>query len=248
MIKEIRDHRSVRHYKADAIPQEVMDEVLMAGVRSSTVGNMQLWSVVVSEDAGMRAKLAPLHFNQPAATTAPAILTFCADTHRFSKWCELRDAEPGYDNFCWFMNAVTDALLASQNVTLEAQAHGLGVCYLGTTLYNAGEMAEILKLPEGVIPVMALSIGYPEAMPPLTDRLPLEAVVHRETYTEYTPEKLEELWADREASDETKKLLEENGLPNLAQIFTERRYKKDDNVFFSKKYFEVLKKQGFFNQ
>lgn len=248
MIKEIREHRSVRHYKPDPIEDKILKEILEAGARASTVGNMQLWSVVVTSDKDMLAKLAPLHFNQPAATTAPVILTFCADVNRFSRWCEMRGAEPGYDNFCWFMNAATDALLASQNVTLEAQAHGLGVCYLGTTLYNAGEMCEILELPKGVIPIMALSLGYPEIMPPLTDRLPLEAVVHYEKYTEYSPAKLEELWAEREHSEETAALMEANGLPNLARIFTERRYKKEDNVYFSKKYFEELKKQGFFNQ
>lgn len=248
MIKEIMEHRSVRKYKPDAVNRTLLNEILEAGVRASTVGNMQLWSVVVTEDPAMKAKLEPLHFNQPAATTAPVILTFCADVNRFSRWCEMRGAEPGYDNFCWFMNAATDALLASQNISLEAQARGLGICYLGTTLYNAGEMAGILHLPKGVLPIMALSLGYPEQMPPLTDRLPLEAVVHYETYREYTPELLEELWAGREASDETKRLLEENGLPNLARIFTERRYKKEDNVHFSKKYFEELKKQGFFNQ
>ncbi len=248
MIREIAQHRSVRKYKPDAVSEQDIREILEAGVRASTVGNMQLWSVVVTRDAEMKARLAPLHFNQPAAVTAPVILTFCADVHRFSRWCEMRGAEPAYDNFCWFMNAVTDCLLASQNVTLEAQARGLGICYLGTALYNAGEMAEILKLPAGVIPVMALSLGYPESMPPLTDRLPLEAVVHYETYNDYTPETLERIWAQREASEETRRLTEENGLPNLARIFTDRRYPAKDNVHFSIKYFEELKKQGFFNQ
>jgi hypothetical protein len=159
----------------------------------------------------------------------------------------MRGAEPAYDNFCWFMNAATDCLLASQNVTLEAQARGLGICYLGTALYNAGEMAELLQLPAGVIPVMALSLGYPESMPQLTDRLPVESVIHWERYTEYTPESLESIWAEREASEETARLLAENGLPNLAKVFTEKRYAAKDNVHFSKKYFEVLKKQGFFN-
>lgn len=247
MIKEIREHRSIRRYREDPVGRDILNKVLEAGVRASTVGNMQLWSVVVTEDPEMKARLAPLHFNQPAAITAPVILTFCADVNRFSLWCELRGAEPGYDNFCWFMNAATDALLASQNVSLEAQAQGLGICYLGTTLYNAGEMAGILRLPRGVIPIMALSLGYPESMPPLTDRLPLEAVVHYETYTDYTPEMLEDIWRQREASEETERLLEENGLPNLARIFTERRYKREDNLFFSQKYLNELKKQGFLN-
>ncbi len=157
------------------------------------------------------------------------------------------DIRYGY-NFCWFMNGVTDALLASQNACLEAEAHGLGICYLGTTLYNAGEIARILRLPKGVLPVMTVAMGYPETLPPLTDRLPLDAVVHRDTYTDYTPERLEILWREREASAETQQLLAENRLPNLARIFTERRYVREDNVTFSRKYFDELVEQGFFNQ
>ena len=151
-----------------------MEEILEAASRASTVGNMQLYSIIVTTSRELLEQLAPLHFNQPAATTAPVLLTFCADIHRFSRWCELRGAEPGYDNFCWFMNGVTDALLASQNACLEAEAHGLGICYLGTTLYNAGEIARILRLPKGVLPVMTVAMGYPETLPPLTDRLPLD--------------------------------------------------------------------------
>ena len=225
-----------------------MEEILEAASRASTVGNMQLYSIIVTTSRELLEQLAPLHFNQPAATTAPVLLTFCADIHRFSRWCELRGAEPGYDNFCWFMNGVTDALLASQNACLEAEAHGLGICYLGTTLYNAGEIARILRLPKGVLPVMTVAMGYPETLPPLTDRLPLDAVVHRDTYTDYTPERLEILWREREASAETQQLLAENRLPNLARIFTERRYVREDNVTFSRKYFDELVEQGCFNQ
>lgn len=248
MINEIANHRSVRFYKPEAIPQQVMNEVLSAASRASTVGNMQLYSIIVTTSSELLAQLAPLHFNQPAAVTAPALLTFCADVNRFGKWCEARGAEPGYDNFCWFMNASTDALLASQNACLEAEAQGLGICYLGTTLYNAGEIASVLKLPRGVMPVMTVSMGYAQHTPPLTERLPLEAVVHRDTYHDYDPQGLEELWREREASEETRDLIEENRLPNLARIFTDKRYPKRDNLLFSRKYFDELVKQGFFNQ
>ena len=248
MIKEIAGHRSVRQYRSDAVPQEVLNEILAAAVRASTVGIMQLYSIVVTTSRSVLDELAPLHFNQPAATTAPVLMTFCADVHRFSMWCRQRGAEPGYDNFCWFMNAVTDALLASQNAVLEAEAHGLGICYLGTTLYNAREIAGVLRLPAGVMPVMTVSVGYPVQMPPLTDRLPVDAVVHYDTYTDYTPEEIDRLWREREASAETAELLAVNGLPNLARIFTERRYPKADNVAFSRKYFDDLVAQGFFEQ
>lgn len=248
MIKEIEEHRSVRNYTSRPVEDSVLNEILRAASRASTVGNMQLYSIIVTRDKEILAKLAPLHFLQPAATTAPLILTFCADINRFSRWCEIRNAEPAYDNFAWFLNAATDALLASQNAALEAEAHGLGICYLGTTLYNAGEMVRLFELPKGVMPIMAVSVGYPEKTPPLTDRLPVEGVVHYERYEQYTPERLEEIWREREASQETADLLVANGLPNLARIFTERRYTKEANLSISRKYFEELRERGFFNQ
>lgn len=248
MIKEIARHRSVRQYESTPVEPQVLDEILRAATRASTVGNMQLYSLIVTTSPELRARLSPCHFDQPMVRQAPVLLTVCADVHRFSLWCRQRGAEPRYDNFAWFVNATIDALLAAENAALEAEAHGLGICVLGTTLYSAGQIARILSLPEGVIPVTSLVMGYPSEDVPLTDRLPLEAVVHYETYTDYTPEAIERLWAEREACEQTQKLLEENGLDNLARIFTERRYTAQDNLHFSRSYLETLRQQGFFNQ
>lgn len=249
MIDEILNHRSIRKYKNTPIEESVLDEILRAGCRASNTGNMQMYSIIVTTDIEIKEQLSSSHFNQPMVTQAAAVITFCADVHRFGRWCELRDAKPEYDNFAWFINGVIDTILASENVALQAEAHSLGVCYLGTTIYNADRIAHTLKLPKGVIPVTTLIVGYPEdGEVPLTDRLPLEAVVHRQTYCDYSDEKINELWSEREKSDETAELLQINDLPNLARIFTERRYKGEDNKLFSRKYFEMVKKQGFFNQ
>lgn len=248
MIEQIASHRSIRKYKSTPIEDHILDEILLSGTRASNTGNMQLYSMVVTTDQQIKEQLSPCHFNQPMVCQAPVVITFCADIHRFSRWCTLREAKPEYDNFVWFINAATDALLASQNVALQAEAHSLGICYLGTTIYNADRIAQILTLPKGVIPVTTLVIGYPEADAPLTDRLPLEAVVHRQRYQHYTDEMIEEFWSAREASAETAELLSINELPNLARVFTERRYKGEDNKLFSLKYFDMVKKQGFFNQ
>jgi nitroreductase len=225
-----------------------MRELLEAAVRASNTGNMQVYSIIVTTDTEIRQRLAPCHFNQPMVTEAPAVITFCADVRRFSEWCRLRGAVPEYDNFLWFLSGMTDALLASGNLVLEAEAHGLGICYLGTTFYTAPKISEVLNIPSGVIPVMTVVVGYPAADVPLTDRLPLGAVVHDNTYHDYTPEQINRLWAEREASPETAALLKANDLPNLARIFTERRYKGEDNRASSRDYFDELVRKGFFNQ
>ena len=182
MIPEIFSHRSIRSYLPEPVPEEVLRRILEAGVRASTTGNMQLYSLVVTTSPDIKERLAPCHFNQPMVTQAPVVITFCADIRRFSLWCRQRGAEPQYDNFVWFVNSMIDTILTSQNIVLQAENEGLGICYLGTTTYNAQEIAEVLGLPEGVIPVTTLTMGYPDKMPPLTDRLPLEGVVHRERY------------------------------------------------------------------
>lgn len=240
-------HRSIRKYRSESIPEEVLREVLEAATRASTCGNMQLYSLVVTREAAIREQLAPCHFNQPMVRQAPCLVTVCADVHRFSMWCRQRDAAPAYDNFAWFLNASADGWLAAQNLCIEAELHGLGVCILGTAIYTAPEIARILELPKGVIPLTAIVVGYPDEEPELTDRLPLDAVVHYEKYTDYTAAEIDELWAEREESELTQRLLAENNLPNLARIFTERRYTREDNLAISKSYFDLLRKQGFFN-
>ncbi|MCF8381166.1 MAG: nitroreductase family protein [Bacteroidales bacterium] len=245
MIDTIFNHRSVRKYKSDSIPSAILDKILEAGSRASTTGNMQVYSVIVSSDQAQKEKLWEAHFKQDMVLSAPVHLTFCADFNRFSEWCNQREAEPGYDNFLSFITAAIDAILASQNVILEAEAHGLGGCYLGTATYNADKIIEILDLPKLVVPVAAIVLGYPDENPPLTDRLPLEAVVHYEKYKSFTPKRINSIYRQREESTETKSLLEINRKKTLAQIFTENRYTKENNEFFSKKYLDVIRKQGF---
>ena len=177
----IKNRRTIRKYKADEVSVELLNALLEEAFRASTMGNMQLYSVVVTRDSQMKEKLAPAHFNQPMVTSAPVVLTFCADFNRFSKWCRCRQAEPGYDNPISFLNAASDALLVTQNFCTLAEAHGLGICYLGTTIYNPDKIIETLQLPELVMPVATITVGYPDECPSQPDRLPLEVFCMRKS-------------------------------------------------------------------
>ncbi len=247
MIKEIAEHKSIRKYADRPIPKEVMSSVLEAASRASNTGNMQVYSIVVTTDKGIKEELAPTHFNQPMVKQAPAILTFCADFNRFNKWCKQRNAEPGYDNFLSFMTGAIDAIIAAQNACIEAEANGLGICYLGTAIYNADKIIDILNLPKGVVPVTAVTIGYPDETPKLTDRLPLDAIVHYEKYQDFNEEKIDAIYAEKEASEEYKQFVVENEKETLAQVFTDVRYTKANNVHFSKELLNILEQQGFMN-
>ncbi len=248
MIQTILNHRSIRKYTDRDIPSEVMERILEAGSRASTTGNMQVYSMIVTRKKDLREQLWEAHFRQDMVLQAPVHITFCADFNRFNKWCRQRRAEPGYDNFLSFFTASIDALLASQNVALAAEASGLGICYLGTATYMAGRIIDILGLPRGVVPVAAMVLGYPAETPPLTERLPQKAVVHEETYRDFSARDIDGIYAEREASELTRELLEENRKETLAQVFTDNRYTRKDNVHFSEQYLEVIRKQDFFNQ
>ena len=245
MTNVILNHRSVRKYRNTPVPDDLLDSILEAGIRASTTGNMQVYSVIVTTDDGIKQELAPCHFNQPMVTQAPVLLTFCADFNRFNKWCRQRNADPGYDNFLSFITAAIDALLVAQNVSVAAEDAGLGICYLGTTTYTADKIIEILNLPVGVVPVTTIVLGYPDEDPGLTDRLPLQAVVHRERYRDYSEQDIDQFYSEKELINTYQEFVKEHNKETLAQVFTDIRYKKDDNMLFSRLLLETLKKQGF---
>lgn len=247
MIDIILNHRSIRKYKNKEIEPLVLNQILEAGIKASNTGNMQAYSMVVTKRKDLKERLWEVHFKQNMVMQAPVIITFCADFNRFAQWCVQRKANPGFDNFLSFFNAAIDALLVSQNAAIAAEANGLGICYLGTTIYNAEKIIDILELPKRVVPVATLVIGYPDENPGLTDRLPLEAVIHDEVYHDYSPEDIDHLYKDKDNSLFTRELLQINKKETLAQIFTDNRYKKSDNILFSKKFLEVIKEQGFMN-
>jgi len=247
MLQTILNHRTIRKYKNQKIESEILNKILEAGTRASTTGNMQVYSIVVTSDDRIKEELWSAHFKQDMVKQAPVVMTFCADFNRFNKWCDQRNAQPGYDNFLSFYTASIDALLVAQNVAVAAESFGLGICYLGTTTYMADSIIKILELPKNVVPVTTLVVGYPDENPGLTDRLPVDGVVHYEKYKDYTPVAIDAIYSEKESLASTKELIEINKTENLAQIFTDKRYSKRDNVNFSKSFLEVIDKQGFMN-
>lgn len=242
----LNKHVTIRKFSNREVEQSLLENLLYSGTRASTTGNMQTYSMIVTRDEAFKKKLAPLHFNQPVAVNAPVLVTFLADFNRFSRWCRLNDAEPGYSNFLSFFTASIDALLVAQNVCVAAESKGLGICYLGTTTYNAKEIIEVLGLPSLTFPVTTVAIGYPEKVPDLTDRIPLKGIIHYEQYKDYSESRIRDLYSHKENLEQMKQFVKENNKKTLAQVFTDIRYKKADNEFFSQKMIQTLKGQGFF--
>ena len=244
----LSDRRTIRKYTAKPVEDKLLNELIGLAGRASTTGNMQVYSIVINRSKEKKKELAPLHFNQKMITKAPVVLTFCADFNRFNKWCVLRNAEPGYDNFLSFITAAVDALLVAQTFCIAAESKGLGICYLGTTTYNANKIIEVLRLPKGVVPVTTVTLGWPDEKPEQVDRLPVEAIVHNEIYCDYSDEMLIKYYSEKEGRNDSQQFIKENNKLTLAQVFTDVRYKKVDNIYFSKILLQVLNDQGFMNQ
>lgn len=246
MLNKMKERRTIRQYTDQDISEELLNELLDVAARASNTGNMQLYSVIVTRDRGGKERLAPAHFNQSMVKNASVVLTFCADANRFVKWASLRMADAGFDNFQTFMAAVIDSMLFAQNFCVAAEEKGLGICYLGTATYNAAPIIETLSLPRLVVPVTAVTVGYPaEPLPDQPERLPLAAIVHQEQYTDYTEPAIDALYKEKEVLEANLRFVKENNKKTLAQVFTDIRYTRANNEFFSEEYLKVIKKQGF---
>ena len=244
-MKNLDTRRSIRQYSKQAVSDELLSRLFAQASRTQTMGNLQLYSVVVTRSEAMKQRLAPAHFNQPMVTGAPVVLTICADFHRPSQWAECRNAVPGYDNFLSFQNAAIDALLFTQTLCCLMDEEGLGYCYLGTTVYQPQQIIDILQLPRLVMPVATLTVGWPAEEGKLSDRLPVESFVHSETYKDYTPADIDTYYTYKEQLEENREFCRINNKETLAQIFTDIRYTKKDNESMSAGLLEALKKQGF---
>lgn len=244
----ITQRRTIRKYTQQPITDELLNQLLEQAMRTQTMGNLQLYSVIVTRDEEQKQRLAPAHFNQPMVTQAPVVLTICADFRRTTDWCLNRQADPGYDNMLSFVNANTDALLFTQTISLLAEQAGLGVCFLGTTIYQPQAICEALSLPALVVPVATLTIGWPDENPEQSERLPLSAIRHDEHYLPYTPQRIDELYADKEALPANQHFVEINQKQTLAQVFTDLRYTRADNEALSASFFDTLHNQGFLSQ
>ena len=143
------------------------------------------------------------------------------------------------------MAATIDAMLFAQSFCTAAEEKGLGICYLGTTTYNADKIIDVLSLPRLVVPIATVTVGYPDGLPEQPERLPLNAIIHQETYVDYTPDSIDTLYRDKETLDTNIRFVKENNKKTLAQVFTDIRYTKANNEHFSQVFMEVLKQQGF---
>jgi len=244
-MKNLDTRRSIRRYTTEDVSDDMLRRLFALASRTQTMGNLQLYSVVVTRSKEQKALLAPAHFNQPMVTEAPVVLTICADFNRTTQWARCRKADPGYDNMLSYQNAATDALLFTQTLCCLMDEEGLGYCFLGTTVYQPQQIIDILRLPRLVMPVATLTVGWPDEDAALSDRLPVDSFVHQETYHDYTPADIDRHYTAKEQMPENRHFCEINHKETLAQVFTDLRYTRADNEAMSTTLIAALRSQGF---
>jgi len=244
-IELLKNHRSIRRFQARPIEADKMERILECGMRASNTGNMQIYSIIVTQDKANIETISKLHFGQ--GSSAAAFLTVCVDVNRYHHWCRLNGCDEPYDNFLWLMSGTVDATLAAQNICVASESEGLGFCYLGTVMYNTKAIAEALQLPKWVVPVVTLCLGYPDEQPALSERLPLKGVVHHEYYHDYSDDDIRDVHRIREEFPFNQEMVRQNKTRNLCEIFTKIRYPRKDNTAISKALLQFIEEAGMMN-
>jgi FMN reductase [NAD(P)H] len=194
----IMRRRTVRSFLDTPVEEEKVQQVLDAAIQAPSGGNIQPISIIRIEKPEGRDKLARLAMNQPWVAKAPLSLLFCIDFHRTGKWAQAEGASYGGEKALMsFLLAYADVFCSAENAVLCATSIGLGTVYIGMVLAAMTEIRKEFGLPDKVVPVVALCVGYPKKIPAGITKLPKAAMIHSERYEEKTPEELKQLYREK---------------------------------------------------
>jgi nitroreductase len=264
--------RSVRHFDDRPIPDPILNELLDVANNAPSGGNIQPLSIIVVRDPGRRTRLAQMVGGQPWVRNAPLSLVFCLDFHRVKAWARSFDVDfRGERALCSFLIAYADVMCAAQNVVVLAQDRGLGSVYVGTILCAVGEARCEFGLPECVVPMMVLTIGYPRSIPAHIPKLDTEAIVHHERYRHEDDDEIarafekkygaiedadylkrafvEVVEADKQQDEswvaEAREAMKKLEIRSNAQFLFELRYPQDAMVALNREILDSLREAGF---
>ena len=184
VIKLLNAHRSIRKFTDQAIPQGLLRELIQAGQAAATSSHVQAYTVIHVKDAANREAIAELAGGQGYVASSAAFLVFCADMKRPTEASERTGANVERGMTEQLLVATVDTALMAQNVAVAAESEGLGICYIGGIRNNPEAVSELLRLPAHVYPVFGMYLGYPAHQPEVKPRLPVEAILKEDYYTE----------------------------------------------------------------
>ncbi|MEO0021627.1 MAG: nitroreductase family protein [candidate division WOR-3 bacterium] len=166
----IRRRLSVRAYKPDPVPEEVLNRILDAGRLAPSAKNLQPWKFIIVRDEKVRQALVPACRNQSFIAQAPVVICACA---------LLEQAWKGMGGY--WSAAEIDVTIALEHIILAAASEGLGTCWIGAFIED--EVKKVLAIPEGVKPVALTPLGHPAQEPRPRPRKELKEIVCYERYS-----------------------------------------------------------------
>jgi nitroreductase len=185
VIDLMLDHRSVRSYRPDPLPEGALETIVAAAQSAATSSNLQVWSVVAINDPAAKAQCAAFAGGQKHIEECPVFLLFLADLARLNRAADgVNIPRAGNDTFEMFLCAAIDAALAAQNAVVAAESLGLSTVYIGGMRNKPEEVAALVNLPPASAVMFGLCVGYAAEGKggSVKPRLPQEAVLHRERY------------------------------------------------------------------
>ena len=185
VLETILNHRSVRGFLPDALPEGTLETLVAAAQSASTSSNLQVWSVVAVQEPDRKSRVATLASNQQFIRDAPLLLVWLADLARLNAIAADRQLTVEGTQFTEaFILGIVDATLAAQNAFVAAESLGLGAVYIGAMRNHPEKVAAELGLPPHVFAVFGMAVGWPDPAKAtgIKPRLPQDVVLHRETY------------------------------------------------------------------
>ncbi len=184
VINLLKSHRSIRKFKDEPIDEDLIQNLIGAGLATATSSNLQGATVIRVRNPEKRAAIAELAGGQTYVETAGAFFVWCADLHRSAVACEMGGGTFTDGMTEHFIIAVSDCSLAAQSTVAAAESVGLGICYIGGIRNDPAKMTELLELPDQVLPLFGLCLGWPDQDPAIKPRLPMSVTLKDDTYDE----------------------------------------------------------------
>lgn len=213
VIDTLLSHRSIRRFQDRPVEPDLVEAILRAAIRGATSYGLQNYTLLLVNDAPKKAVLGVDH--------APLAVVALVDQYRLSRWFAMQQTGPSCFNTVHnLFTAFCDAIIALQNMVVAAESLGLGTCYYGHVLGT--DVQALFGTPEYVFPAGMVAIGHPDEHPAPTARLPLEAVVHHDSYQMPSDEDIRRWHAHYQVewdalSNAEKSRLAEQGIHNSAQ-------------------------------
>ncbi|WP_449354001.1 oxygen-insensitive NADPH nitroreductase [Virgibacillus natechei] len=183
-VENILNHRSIRKFKAEKLTKDQIHTIVKAAQQASTSSHVMAYTIIGITDENLKAELSAVS-GQPYVKDNGHLFVFCGDLNRVYQQAsreEQLQMQESMESTEQFIVTTIDAALAAQNASIAAESMGLGICFIGSLRNDITQVSNLLGLPERVIPLFGLAVGYPDQQPEIKPRLPLEVIYHVNEY------------------------------------------------------------------